>query len=107
MTLPGPEFRAQQAVPARRYLLFGVIAVVGCPADLLTKHWVFQRWVCRTTEPSWWLVDEIFGFTTSLNEGALFGIGQGQGPLFSMLSLVAAVPLSTGCSWPARRTTGC
>ena len=37
------------------------------------------------------MVDQIFGFTTSLNEGALFGIGQGQGLLFSLLSLVAAV----------------
>jgi signal peptidase II len=37
------------------------------------------------------LIPEIFGFETSLNEGALFGMGQGQVVLFSVLSVVALV----------------
>ena len=49
----------------------------------------FARLGMPHERPSWWLVDEIFGFTTSLNEGALFGIGQGQGLVFSGLSLAA------------------
>jgi signal peptidase II len=79
-----------QPVPASRYLVFGGIAVVGCAIDLVTKHWIFEYLGMPHQRESLWLVDEVFGFTTSLNEGALFGIGQGQGVLFSTLSLVAA-----------------
>ncbi|MGD9723554.1 MAG: signal peptidase II [Pirellulales bacterium] len=78
------------AVPANRYLLFFGLAVGGCAVDLLTKHWAFAALGMPNERPSYWLIDEVFGFTTSLNEGALFGIGQGQGALFSTLSLVAA-----------------
>ena len=39
--------------------------------------------------PTEWLIDNVFGFTTSLNKGALFGIGQGQVALFAALSVVA------------------
>ena len=80
-----------KAVPTRRYLLFGGIAALGSMLDLLTKHWIFVRLGMPHHRPSLWLVDEVFGFTTSLNEGALFGIGQGQGLLFSGLSVVAIV----------------
>jgi signal peptidase II len=80
-----------QAVPRHRVLLFAAIAVCGAVVDLLTKHWIFGVLGMPHSRPSWWLIDEIFGFTTSLNEGALFGIGQGQGLVFSGLSLLAMV----------------
>ncbi len=73
----------------RNLLLFAALAAGGCLVDLLSKSWIFRRLGMPHERPSWWLVDEIFGFTTSLNEGALFGIGQGQGLVFSALSLVA------------------
>jgi signal peptidase II len=80
------------AVPTHRYLLFGGIAVVGCALDLLTKRWIFDYLgMPSPVRPSLWLIDQVFGFTTSLNEGALFGIGQGQGFAFSLLSVVAAL----------------
>jgi signal peptidase II len=82
---------AIEAVPTSRYLLFGGIAVVGCAVDLLTKRWVFDYLGMPHQRPSLWLMDEIFGFTTSLNEGALFGIGQGKGLVFSGLSVAAGV----------------
>jgi len=78
-----------KAVPTHRYLLFCALALVGCLADLLTKRWAFEALGMPHEQPSRWLVDEVFGFTTSLNEGALFGIGQGQGLIFSTLSVVA------------------
>ncbi len=83
-----------KAVPTSRYLLFGAIAVLGCASDLLTKGWIFSWLGMPHERPSWWLIDEIFGFTTSLNEGALFGIGQGQGLIFGSLSIVAAVGIT-------------
>ena len=85
-----------QAVPQhpaslrRRAALFAGLAAVGCLIDLATKHWVFSLLgMPDAGHESWWLVDQIFGFTTSLNEGALFGFGQGQGLLFSALSIAA------------------
>jgi signal peptidase II len=81
-----------KAVPTDRYLLFGGIATVGCALDLLSKHWIFDHLGMPSLDrPSLWLVDGIFGFTTSLNEGALFGIGQGKGLVFSLLSVTAAI----------------
>ena len=35
--------------------------------------------------------NHVVGFQTSLNEGALFGLGQGFSPLFTVLSVAAAV----------------
>ena len=87
----GADEPAMKAVPRSRILLFASIAVIGCSVDLLTKRWIFARLGMPAAKPTWWLIDDIFGFTTSLNEGALFGIGQGQVPLFVTLSLIAAV----------------
>ena len=38
-----------------------------------------------------WIWKGVFGFQTSLNEGALFGMGQGLWLLFAALSMAAAV----------------
>ncbi len=78
-----------KAVPRGCYLLFGALAVAGCTADLATKSWIFTRLGMPGRNPSIWLVEGVFGFTTNLNEGALFGIGHGRGVLFSALSVVA------------------
>ncbi len=74
-----------------RALLFATIAVLGCAVDLATKHWIFGRLGMPFQSPSQWLWTDVFGFTTSLNEGALFGMGQGQVAIFAALSLAAAV----------------
>ena len=42
-------------------------------------------------QPTWWLWKDVFGFQTTLNEGALFGMGQGLWPLFAALSVGAAI----------------
>jgi signal peptidase II len=79
-----------RAVPSSRYVIFGAIVLAGTAVDLATKQWVFDFLGMPHDRPSYWLWNEIFGFTTSLNEGALFGIGQGRGLLFSGLSVIAA-----------------
>jgi signal peptidase II len=81
-----------KAVPASRYILFFSIAAGGCAADLLTKHWVFA-WLGMPGGQTWWLWQEVVGFQTSLNEGALFGIGQGMVPVFAALSFAAALAI--------------
>ncbi|MGA2065504.1 MAG: signal peptidase II [Thermoguttaceae bacterium] len=81
-----------RAVPLSRYAAFFLLAGGGCALDLATKHWMFSRLgVPRPgcPDPPDWLWTNVVGFQASLNEGALFGIGQGGWVLFAVLSLVA------------------
>ena len=74
-----------------RIAWFFAIAVLGCAADLATKSWIFDRLGMPGTHPPWVLISGIFSLTTSLNEGALFGFGQGMTLVFAGLSVLAAV----------------
>jgi signal peptidase II len=81
-----------KAVPASRSLVFILIACSGCAIDLITKKCVFA-WL-GMPDPNGhthWFWQNVVGFQTSLNEGALFGLGQGLVPVFAVLSVVAAV----------------
>jgi signal peptidase II len=75
-------------VPLNRYAIFFGIAILGCLLDLATKSWIFGRLGMPGVRPTWWLWEGVFGFQTSLNEGALFGMGQGWVMLFSVLSIL-------------------
>jgi signal peptidase II len=82
----------KQAVPLSRYLVFFALALGVCAADLASKTWMFDRlglpgYGSRT----WWLWEGVFGFQTSLNEGALFGMGQGLWFIFAALAVGAAL----------------
>ncbi len=81
-----------RTVPASRYGVFFGLALAGCLLDLITKHLIFQRFG-MPPKPTWWLWEGIVGIQTSLNEGALFGFGQGMVPLFAALSIVAALAI--------------
>jgi len=78
-------------VPASRIALFFSIATLGCLADLVSKRIVFDWLGMPGEQPVWWLIDGWFGFHTSLNQGALFGLGQGYVSVFALLSVIAAV----------------
>ena len=77
-------------VAANRYLVFLSFALVGCAADLLSKHWVFQWRAIPPQSGPWWLWKGYVGIETTLNRGALFGAGQGYSAWFAALSVVAA-----------------
>ncbi len=82
-------------VPVTRYVVFFSIAVAGCLVDLTTKHGMFD-WLGMPPvvgDKTFWVWDGVFGFQTSLNEGALFGMGQGLVSVFAVLSLGAAVAI--------------
>jgi len=72
-----------------RVAVFTVIAAVGCTADLATKKYMFDWLGMPGAQGVWWVWPGVFGFQTSLNEGAVFGLGQGAVHLFSLLGLVA------------------
>lgn len=84
-----------RAVPLSRHIAFLAIAAAGCLADLATKSWIFERLgMPRFDEYKvWWIWEPFFGFQTSTNEGALFGIGQGKVWLFAAASLVAILAI--------------
>jgi len=84
-----------RAVPLNRYLVFFLIAGVGLAIDLATKRWMFD-WLGRPGGGTHWIWADVFGFQTSLNEGALFGMGQGMVWLFALLSIGAGVAI---CWW--------
>lgn len=88
-----------RAVLLRRCLLFFTLVVVGCGVDLATKSWIFAKLRDQPHRSHIWLIDNVFGLTTSLNEGALFGIGQGRSFLFAALSLVAAAAILYWLFW--------
>jgi signal peptidase II len=81
-----------KAVPVSRSLVFLLIAILGCAADLITKKCVFD-WLGLPGPDSrtHWFWTNVVGFQTSLNEGALFGLGQGLVPVFAVLSVLAAI----------------
>lgn len=79
-------------MPGNRYGIFFSLAILGCLADLATKSWIFGQ-LGMPGGHTWWIWEGVVGFQTSLNEGALFGVGQGMVPIFAALSVVAALAI--------------
>lgn len=79
-------------IPANRYVAFAVMSMGGLAADLVTKKWAFSG---PGTLPGHvdWLVKDYIGIQTSLNEGALFGMGQGMVFWFAAVSLIAVLAI--------------
>lgn len=82
-------------LPANRLIVWSIVAAVGLAWDLWTKSWMFSvlGYPGRSSDWNWqsaflWGRFEI-QFTTSFNQGALFGIGQGFSLLFAALSFAA------------------
>jgi signal peptidase II len=95
-------------------VIYFTIAILGCAADLATKQATFdwlglpQHFV-DATDPAnlarwqgaaeldhrWWLIEGRLGIETSINTGALFGMGSGYWWLFATLSIVAALGIMT------------
>ena len=84
-----------KAVPISRYLVFLLIAAGGCLVDLATKSWAFDRLGMPTGRKEW-IWEGVVGLETSLNRGALFGLGQGWVTTLAILSVVAAAAV---CCW--------
>lgn len=85
-------------VPRNRYVWFGLLSIIGLTIDLGSKAWVFGDLGYPGRSSDW--VQGFFGgwgtvrFLTSINEGALWGMGQGYTWLFALLSIVAIAGVS-------------
>jgi signal peptidase II len=84
------ELSTMSEVPPNRLPVFLTVAGCGFIVDLATKNLIFQRLGFPPRE-SIWLVQDVLSLETSLNEGALFGVGQGLTFLFAGLSLAAGI----------------
>ena len=89
----GANPNSESTVPLSRFLVFWSLAIGGCLADLLTKHWVFQWRGLPRDHNEWWIWEPYFGIETAVNTGALFGVGSGLGRLFAVLSVLAAIAI--------------
>ncbi len=85
-----------QTVPKSRYLVFLLLAAAGLTIDLATKWWTFHptSGLGMPGRDRWPVWEGILSVETSLNEGALFGVGQGWGILFILLSAAAIVGIA-------------
>lgn len=70
-------------------LLFGAVFLVAAATDLVSKEFVFARMGMPGVSPAVTVVPGMLWIETNLNEGALFGMGQGFGPLFALVSVAA------------------
>ncbi len=82
-------------LPLNRYVAYFALASLGCGADLWTKHAVFKWRGLPQFDNEWWLIENRLGIQTSLNPGALFGMGAGWWWLFASLSVVALCGIMT------------
>jgi signal peptidase II len=72
-----------------RWATFVAISSCGCAADLLSKSWIFGWSRGPGNQGEWWIVEPYFGIQHALNQGALWGLGQGKVALFASLSVLA------------------
>jgi signal peptidase II len=86
-------------VPGNRYVWFFSLAVLGLSIDLISKSVVFAQLGFPGGQRAQPIFDQwgvMFTLVTSVNEGALWGIGQGYTWVFALLSVVAIVAV---CVW--------
>jgi signal peptidase II len=82
-------------VPLPRWLLFWSIALGGAVFDLVTKTLVFAR-IGPPPSPPISLIPNVLELHTSLNSGALWGLGRNlkhSSLIFAALSVMAAVAI--------------
>ncbi len=82
-----------------RAILYAVLAIIGGGVDLWTKQAVFAWRGLPGQKDIWWVIDGYFGIETAVNIGAVFGLGAGQGTLFAVLSIFAAIGIIAWLFW--------
>jgi signal peptidase II len=92
--------------PTRGWPLFALVVACSLAADLATKEAVFARLGMPGEGRRVIFVPGVFELETNLNEGALFGMGQGLSWLFATVSVAALIGILAMLSRPAARESG-
>ena len=85
------------------WIAFGLLAAVAATLDLATKWFVFARLGMPGERPGIPVIPGMLTLETNLNEGALFGMGQGLGLVFAAISLAAVAGIVALVARPATR----
>jgi len=88
----------------RGWFTFFAIAALAAIGDLATKSAIFARLGMPGEQRGIVLVPGMLSLETNLNEGALFGLGQGLGGVFAAVSLCAIGGIVMLVSRPATRS---
>jgi signal peptidase II len=100
---PGPSPSDSSTAPFRAtpitWALFTSVVVLTTAADLVTKEIAFKNLGMPGTSPGWAVINKMLWWRTSLNEGALFGLGQGMGWFFVTVSVAALIGILFTVSW--------
>jgi len=88
---------------ATGWMLFWGLATAAAFADLATKEMLFARLGMPGLRGRIVILPGMLALETNLNEGALFGMGQGLSWLFAAVSLAALVGILVMVSRPATR----
>lgn len=78
-----------EKLPGNRVSVYATVAILSLAIDLWSKSWAFTTYGLRNG--SEWILNGFvrFRWFTSLNEGALWGMGQGLAWFFALLSVAA------------------
>jgi signal peptidase II len=89
--------------PAKGWPVFLAVVVAAAAADLLSKKWIFARLGMPGEQPAIGIIPGLLSLETNLNEGALFGMGQGMGAVFATVSVAAIAGIIGLVSRPSTR----
>jgi len=93
------------AMPNHRgWFMFLAIAAIAAATDLVTKSALFKSLGMPGEHRGIELVPGVLSLETNLNEGALFGMGQGFGAVFAAVSLCAIAGILAMVARPATRS---
>ena len=81
------------------WTVFATLLTVTTAADLITKAIAFKNLGMPGISPGWPVIPNMLWYRTSLNEGALFGLGQGMGWFFITVSVAALIGIVFTVSW--------
>jgi len=92
------------ALSLRGWIVFGTLATVAALVDLVSKAALFGLLGMPGERPCIMILPGVLTLETNLNEGALFGMGQGLGKFFAAVSVVAIIGVLGIVSRPAARS---
>jgi len=97
--MPTDGSSCSQRANVMTWAVFTTLVTLTTAADLITKALAFENLGMPGTSPGWTVVNNMLWYRTSLNEGALFGLGQGMGWFFISVSVAALIGILITVSW--------
>ena len=97
--MPTDGTSCSQRANVMTWTVFTTLVTLTTAADLITKALAFKNLGMPGTSPGWTVVNNMLWYRTSLNEGALFGLGQGMGWFFISVSVAALIGILITVSW--------